>query len=106
MMSGSALALAEAPSADLSEAPTVAATAPTPLKTKLPLSVLVLSPREHPTDPIAALVREALPGDGIIRCGDAGQALAQAEKAHNLGRAPALFVFDFRGLPAVAFQPR
>ena len=101
MMSGSALALAEAPSADLSEAPTVAATAPTPLKTKLPLSVLVLSPREHPTDPIAALVREALPGDGIIRCGDAGQALAQAEKAHNLGRAPALFVFDFRGLPAV-----
>ena len=100
-MSGRALALAEAPSMGAQAVAGAAGPAHAPARARLPLSVVILSPRDHGPDAFAGIVREALPGETIINCVEAGHALTQAERAAQVGRTPGVFVFDFRGMSAV-----
>jgi diguanylate cyclase (GGDEF)-like protein len=102
MMSGRALAVAEAPSvASGGTDAVVVAALPPARRPKRPLSIVILAPRDHGADAFAGVVREAAPGETVINSAEVGRALVQAERARQAGREPGVFVFDSRGLPGV-----
>jgi diguanylate cyclase (GGDEF)-like protein len=97
-MTGQALAPAQGPPQAPALAPAAARSAAT--RAKAPLSVMVMCPQRDGPGAFTGFVREALPGESVIGCADANEALAQAEKAQLAGRPAGIFVFDFRALSA------
>jgi diguanylate cyclase (GGDEF)-like protein len=87
-MSGSALALADAP---------VAASVDSPAATLL---AIMVCPTAKAGTELAAIVRAALPTDQSLTCAGAAKAISRANAARVFGWRAALFIFDYRGRAA------
>jgi hypothetical protein len=61
------------------------------------LMVTLISPRGGRE--LQAFAQEALPIEGLVTAPTAADALSLAQSNRIVGRAPAVFIFDFRGLP-------
>ena len=88
-MLGRALAQAEAP--QLETAPPLVEALASPVLTAIVISL------EASTGPLAVLAREALPGESVVVCAAASEAISRAEGARLFGRPAGVFIFDFRG---------
>lgn len=60
---------------------------------------MVVGPRSERLAEVAALLREALPGEALMHSPTAAEAIARTQPALIYDRPVALFVFDFRGRP-------